>query len=171
MSQAPINAVYQSHASTITDPRSTVIPTEAAPATRQELSPHRGRAEGPLSLLLDDASEAYLVSLLDRISECDDLLFVYILASSSGTFYIGMTNNISRRIFEHRQKINKGFSAKYGCRKLVYLEIHHTADEAIDREKQIKRWNRAKKERLVRTLNPVWMDFSSFLPPPPTPEA
>jgi putative endonuclease len=91
--------------------------------------------------------------------------WIYILASKSGTLYIGVTNNLERRIWEHKQKMIIGFSQKYGCDKLVYFEEYRGIDEAIAREKQLKRWNRGKKIRLIRSNNPHWLDLLKGIPP------
>jgi len=82
------------------------------------------------------------------------------MASKSGTLYLGMTNNLPRRIWEHKQGMIEGFSKKYGCAKLVYFEGYNHVTEAIIREKQVKKWRREKKEWLIRKLNPSWKDIS-----------
>jgi putative endonuclease len=89
-----------------------------------------------------------------------DYFYVYILASMSGTLYIGITNNITRRIAEHRAEINPGFSKKYGVKRLVYIERFTDPETAILREKQLKNWNRKKKEWLISTKNPAWRDMA-----------
>jgi putative endonuclease len=89
-----------------------------------------------------------------------EYFFVYLLASHSGTLYIGMTNNILRRVAEHKAKLIPGFTSKYGCTRLVYYEWFNSPGEAIDREKQLKGWRRSKKEALIRTKNPKWFDLS-----------
>lgn len=86
--------------------------------------------------------------------------YVYILASESGTLYTGVSNNLERRIFEHKQDLIEGFSKKYHCHRLVYYEHYNNINTAIAREKQIKNWNRKKKEYLIKTLNPRWNDLS-----------
>ena len=86
---------------------------------------------------------------------------VYILASESGTLYIGVTNDLYRRISEHKQKLIEGFTKKYNCIKLVYYENYSDIRRAIDREKQLKNWNRKKKEMLVKNINPTWKDLSN----------
>ena len=73
--------------------------------------------------------------------------------------YVGVTNDLVRRVYEHRNKLVKGFTAKYNIVKLVYYEIHEDIKEAIKREKQIKGWLRAKKEELIKTMNPSWKDL------------
>lgn len=85
---------------------------------------------------------------------------VYIMASRSGTLYIGVTNNLRRRIFEHKNKIVDGFSKKYECTKLVYFEEYLCINDAIAREKIIKKWRREKKEDLIRSINIRWSDMS-----------
>jgi len=86
--------------------------------------------------------------------------YVYILASSSGTLYIGVTNNLERRVSEHKLGIVEGFTKKYGCKKLVYYEHYSDINLAIAREKILKGWLRVKKENLIKTVNPKWKDLS-----------
>lgn len=91
----------------------------------------------------------------------EQLYYVYILASKSGTLYIGITNDIRRRLSEHRTRIHqKSFSAKYRCTRLVYIETFPDPGEAILREKQLKRWSRKKKEWMIKTKNPHWRDLA-----------
>ena len=85
--------------------------------------------------------------------------YVYMMASPSGTLYLGMTNDIIRRCYEHRNRLFAGFSKQYGCSKLVYFEACPDACTALNREKQIKKWNRGKKLFLIRQLNPGWRDL------------
>jgi predicted GIY-YIG superfamily endonuclease len=80
-----------------------------------------------------------------------------------GTLYTGVTANLPRRAFEHREGLPKGFSAKYGCKILVWYEVHETMIEAIAREKQIKAGSRAKKLALIEELNPEWRDLYESL--------
>lgn len=82
------------------------------------------------------------------------------MASQSGTLYLGVTNNIGRRVFEHKHDLVSGFSKRYQCHGLVYLEEYEDINQAITREKQLKSWNRSKKEALIRRLNPHWKDLS-----------
>ena len=82
------------------------------------------------------------------------------MASESGTLYIGMTNNLQRRIYEHKAGLISSFTEKYNCKKLIYFERTNDVDEAIAREKQLKGWVRKKKENLIKTLNPSWEDLS-----------
>jgi putative endonuclease len=86
--------------------------------------------------------------------------YVYILASRiGGTLYIGVTNDLIRRIAEHRLKLAKGFTKKYEVSNLVYFEQFDDAENTIKREKQLKKWNRAWKIRLIEELNPNWDDL------------
>ena len=87
--------------------------------------------------------------------------FVYILANSTNkVLYVGVTNDLERRTFEHNLKIDKlGFAEKYNCNKLVYFEQTTDVESAIEREKQIKGWTRYKKNKLIESLNPEWKDL------------
>lgn len=90
--------------------------------------------------------------------------YVYILASKrNGTLYTGMTSNLHKRIWQHKNKFIPGFTEKYKVANLVYYEIHEGPVEAITREKQIKKWNRSWKIRLIENENPEWCDLSSLL--------
>ena len=89
---------------------------------------------------------------------------VYIMASKRhGTLYTGVTSNLPKRTFEHREGLAEGFSAKYGCKMLVWYEVHESMIEAITREKQIKAGSRAKKLALIEMLNPEWKDLYETL--------
>jgi putative endonuclease len=89
---------------------------------------------------------------------------VYIVANKRrGTLYTGVTANLPRRAFEHREGLIKGFTAKYGCKILVWYELHETMIEAITREKQIKAGSRAKRIALMDALNPEWDDLYETL--------
>ena len=89
---------------------------------------------------------------------------VYIMASKrDGTLYAGVTSNLPKRAFEHKEGLVEGFSAKYGCKILVWYEVHETMIAAITREKQIKAGSRAKKLALIETLNPEWQDLYGTL--------
>ncbi|MDX1921644.1 MAG: GIY-YIG nuclease family protein [Alphaproteobacteria bacterium] len=86
--------------------------------------------------------------------------FVYILTNKpNGILYVGMTNNIARRIIEHKQNLYEGFSKKYGLNKLVYYEVYNDPESAIVAEKRMKKWNRAWKVRRILTTNPNWDDL------------
>jgi putative endonuclease len=84
----------------------------------------------------------------------------YIVASRSHTLYIGITGNLTKRVFEHKQRAHKGFSAKYNCNRLVWFERFTSPTGAIAREKQLKGWIRAKKIALIEKSNPTWNDLS-----------
>ena len=86
--------------------------------------------------------------------------WVYIIASKTGTLYSGMTNNLDRRVAEHKQHLVPGFTAKYHCTRLVWFEEHSDVRAAIAREKQIKGWLRAKKIALIESHNPRWADLA-----------
>jgi putative endonuclease len=86
--------------------------------------------------------------------------WVYILASRiGGTIYIGVTNNLVRRVFEHRMELADGFTKKYGIHRLVYFEEYNDIEVAIVREKRLKKWRRAWKIQLVEELNSNWDDL------------
>lgn len=83
-----------------------------------------------------------------------------ILASApNGTLYIGVTNDLVRRIYEHRESVVDGFTRRHGVKRLVYYEIHDSPEEAIRREKALKRWNRDWKIDLIERCNPQWIDL------------
>jgi putative endonuclease len=87
--------------------------------------------------------------------------FVYILTNKSNTvLYVGVTSDLQGRVYDHKHKIFKGFSAKYNCNKLVYYEEYQWIQDAIAREKQLKAGSRQKKIELVITDNPLWNDLS-----------
>jgi putative endonuclease len=87
--------------------------------------------------------------------------YVYLLTNQNGNvMYVGVTNNIARRLYEHKQKLVKGFTEKYNVDKLVYFEETDDALSAITREKTIKKWRREKKNDLVMSVNPGWKDLS-----------
>ena len=85
--------------------------------------------------------------------------FVYIVASKSRVLYIGMTNDLERRVWEHKHDLIAGFSSQYRCHRLVYYESFDDVGKAIDREKQLKRWNRTKKVWLIERTNLTWEDL------------
>jgi len=86
--------------------------------------------------------------------------FVYIVASKSRVLYIGMTGHIDQRIWEHKNDMIDGFRRRYRCHRLVYYESFDDVKKAIDREKQLKRWNRAKKIWLIERENRTWEDLA-----------
>jgi len=86
--------------------------------------------------------------------------YVYMLASKrNGTLYIGVTSDLIQRIWQHKQKLIGGFTKKYNVGKLVYFEVHADVESAIIREKQMKKWRRAWKIRLIVSENPDWKDL------------
>jgi putative endonuclease len=88
------------------------------------------------------------------------MYFVYIMTNRSRTLYIGVTNNLVRRVREHKTGIGSGFTAKYKLDRLVYFERFQDVHNAIEREKRIKGWLRIKKIALIISVNPVWKDLS-----------
>ena len=86
--------------------------------------------------------------------------YVYILASKSRRLYIGVTNDLSRRMWEHKNKVVEGFTKQYNIDRLVYFEDTTDVKSAIEREKQLKGWRREKKITLIETINAVWEDSS-----------
>ncbi len=91
-------------------------------------------------------------------------LYVYILASRrNGTLYIGMTDNLARRIWQHQTEVVPGFTKKYGIKILVWYELHESREAAFQCERQIKKWNRAWKLALIERSNPKWRDLANEL--------
>ena len=87
--------------------------------------------------------------------------FVYIVTNKkNGVLYTGITNNLARRVYEHKEKLISGFTSKYNLTKLVFFEETHDVNSAIAREKQIKGWLRKKKIELIGSQNPDWNDLS-----------
>jgi putative endonuclease len=90
----------------------------------------------------------------------DKCYWVYILASRiGGTLYVGVTSNLIRRVYEHRQGLVEGFTKQYGVHRLVYFEQFDDIEQAILREKRLKKWNRAWKVQLIEENNPNWDDL------------
>jgi putative endonuclease len=86
--------------------------------------------------------------------------YIYILTNQYHTvFYVGVTNNLIRRVYEHKNKLVKGFTAKYNINKLVYYEVFSDVRDAIYREKQIKSWSGKKKIEMIEKFNPEWKDL------------
>ncbi|MEL7528775.1 MAG: GIY-YIG nuclease family protein [Pseudomonadota bacterium] len=86
--------------------------------------------------------------------------YVYILASRQhGTLYIGVTNDLARRVHEHKEKAGSTFTRRYGVTRLVYYETYESPDAAIAREKRLKRWPRAWKIQVIEKHNPDWLDL------------
>jgi putative endonuclease len=89
--------------------------------------------------------------------------YVYIVASKKGVLYVGMTNDLVRRVHQHKQRLIAGFTKRYNVDRLVYFEHTHDAAAAIAREKELKSWVREKKIQLVESLNPQWSDLTDSL--------
>jgi putative endonuclease len=85
------------------------------------------------------------------------------MASQSDVLYIGMTNNIARRVYEHKNELIDGFTKKYKCKRLVYIESSGDINSILNREKQLKGWNRRKKISLINKTKPEWKDLSTEL--------
>lgn len=89
------------------------------------------------------------------------MAYIYIFSNCrGGSLYIGVTNDLGRRIFEHKEKLNKGFASKYNITRLVYNEYYESINDAIVREKQLKNWKRKWKVELIEKMNPDWKDLS-----------
>jgi putative endonuclease len=86
--------------------------------------------------------------------------FVYILANKGRTLYVGVTNNLERRMYEHKHKLTPGFASRYNIDRLVHIEVFSDVNDAVRREKEIKGWGRAKKAALIESENPTWRDLS-----------
>ena len=90
------------------------------------------------------------------------LFYVYLLASrKQGTLYLGVTKDLIRRIYQHREKLTPGFSSQYDIRRLVWFETYDDPVNAIEREKEVKKWRRAWKINLIEKSNPDWKDLYS----------
>jgi putative endonuclease len=112
------------------------------------------RKRGPRSILVNLAANLGVVRDMKQP-------VVYILASKpNGTLYVGVTTDLARRVDAHRSGVVGGFTKKYGIERLVYFELHDDILEAIQREKRLKKWNRAWKIELIEKTNPDWSDLS-----------
>jgi len=87
------------------------------------------------------------------------IYYVYILTNKSGTLYIGVTNNLRRRSWEHKFKTHESFTKKYNINKLIYFEEYNNVDDAIAREKQLKNWHRQWKINLIKSVNPNFKEI------------
>ncbi len=92
--------------------------------------------------------------------------YVYILSSRNKVLYVGMTENLSRRIYEHKLGLIDGFTKKYNVNRLVYYESHPTLESAVKREKQLKNWHRQWKINLIESVNKDWKDLYSEISDP-----
>ena len=91
------------------------------------------------------------------------MYYVYMLTNwNNKVLYTGITNNLERRIYEHKNKLVEGFTAKYNVNKLVYFDYTSDVSSAIAREKEIKGWTRQKKNELIQSINPKWEDLSEL---------
>jgi len=86
--------------------------------------------------------------------------YVYLMASKSHVLYVGLTNDLQRRVEQHKQKLVEGFTARYNITRLVYYEVTNDVHVALAREKEIKGWRRSKKVALIESVNPTWRDLS-----------
>lgn len=86
---------------------------------------------------------------------------MYMMSNKSKTLYVGFTNDLVRRVLEHKKKLVEGFTARYNMGRLVYYEMYDNTEQALHREKQIKGWLRSKKVALVNSFNPGWEDIAS----------
>ena len=91
------------------------------------------------------------------------IYYVYIMTNKSRTLYTGVTNDLKRRVFEHREHLVPGFTKRYNITRLVYYEQTDDVHSALAREKQIKGWLRKKKVALIESVNPVWQDLGETL--------
>ena len=89
--------------------------------------------------------------------------YIYIMASRSRVLYVGVTNDLARRVNEHKQGLTAGFTSKYRVTRLVYFEEFADIRDAIAREKQIKGWRRSRKVSLIESRNPTWQDLTATL--------
>jgi len=90
-----------------------------------------------------------------------DIFYVYIISNRHHTtLYTGFTNDLARRVYEHKHKLLKGFTAKYNCDKLLYFEEFNSAEDATQREQQLKKYKRHWKENLITEINPEWRDLT-----------
>lgn len=90
----------------------------------------------------------------------DHTNFIYILASWTRRLYVGITSDLEVRVWEHKHKVRPGFTSRYNIDRLVYFEDFHDVHQAIEREKEIKKWRRQKKIALIEGMNPDWNDLS-----------
>jgi putative endonuclease len=105
---------------------------------------------------VDHGSNHY--GVIERQAELKQF-YVYIMCSDTGVLYIGITNDLVRRVYEHKNKLIEGFTADYNVTRLVYFEVTSDVRSAIEREKQLKNWRREKKVALVESVNPGWKDL------------
>ncbi len=97
----------------------------------------------------------------DGIAAMTQNYYIYIMTNRSRTFYVGITNNLEQRVYEHKQKLIDGFTKRYNISRLVYYEVFTDVRDAIAREKKVKDWRREKKIALIESMNPTWKDLST----------
>lgn len=103
------------------------------------------------------------LGMTSKIKMKYDYCAVYIMTNNSRTLYIGVTSNLPKRVWQHKNKLIPGFTKKYNMDKLVYYEQTTNIASAIEREKQLKRWRREKKVKLIEKNNPEWVDLGYSL--------
>jgi len=109
----------------------------------------------------DTINDCYYKVIEDLPTRKVFMFYTYIMTNKrKNVLYVGVTRDLQWRAFEHKQKLVKGFTSRYNVNKLVYYEEYQYVEDAIRREKQIKRWRREKKEYLIRQINPYWQDLS-----------
>jgi putative endonuclease len=129
--------------------------SEAATKSKDPIPASVARSAKRKSHDAPDAAGSFSKTRKTRIAMKPEKYWVYIVGSLTGTLYIGMTNNIDRRMAEHKSRAFDGFALKYHCDRLVYYESFDDVRKAIDREKQLKGWIRAKKTALITSINPT----------------
>ena len=106
------------------------------------------------------SASARLVKLAEIIVMADKQFYVYILASRrNGTIYVGMTSALMQRVWQHKNNLVEGFTSKYKVDQLVYYEMIEDPNVAVQRERQLKKWNRKWKLQLIEKMNPTWRDL------------
>jgi putative endonuclease len=145
-----------------------VLSVDARGSPRTMIWGPRMTEEEMLALLVLAGSRFVMAGLVPAIHERHTFPmragWVYIMTNKpNGTLYVGVTSNLPRRVFEHRDGLAEGFTKRYGLKRLVYVERHEDIREAIQREHNIKHWPRAWKVRLILAMNPHWDDLGETL--------
>jgi putative endonuclease len=151
----------------ITHPQEGVIPSAIMlpnPRRLQCVGRQLSRGISPVGQAVHRAIGAWTTRIgLDQLRSPMALwrqFFVYIISSRSKALYIGVTNNLERRVQEHKSGVTPGFAARYHIASLIYFEEFQDVRDAIAREKQLKAWRREKKVKLIETMNPEWRDLA-----------
>jgi putative endonuclease len=120
---------------------------------------------GPDPRLRGDDNFKYYQSIRRySVTAMEKKYYVYIMAKArNSTFYVGMTSDLLKRVWEHKEEVVDGFTQKHGIKKLVYFEIYNDPGTAIQREKRLKKWNRPWKMRIIEVMNPDWKDLYETL--------